>query len=84
MEEIKFQFILDKRHMEHLKDISCYNHNYYKLDFQYYGDYIIGGKCNILYQECQDDVYGYYCTLGYFENGEFVGCFTWFNEDDNF
>jgi len=84
MSKIEFKFELDKQYMKHLKDISCYNSNYYELDFKYYGDYILGGKCNILYQKCDDDCYGYYCTLGYFENGEFVECFTWFNEDDNF
>lgn len=77
MLDLEFTFAIDKRYITHLKEKSYYNHNFYKLYLQYYGDYIIPQKCNILYQECQDDDYDCYYTLGYFENDKFVACFTW-------
>ena len=43
--------------------------------------YIIPRKCNILYEECEDDGGGCYYSLGYFEGDEFIPCFTWFDND---
>lgn len=75
---IEFKFELKAQYIEHIKDISYYNHNYYKLNLSKYGDFIIPAKCNILYEESEDDCdYSYY-SLGYFdENNKFVACFTW-------
>ena len=44
-----FSFELDTKYMKHLKDKSHYNHNYYELDLNNYGDYIIPEMCDILY-----------------------------------
>lgn len=72
-----FSFELDKKAMTHLKEKSSYNHNYYELDLNVYGDYIIAEKCNILYEECNDDDFEAYYSLGYFEGDTFVAMFTW-------
>ena len=79
---VTFSFDLDTKYMTHIKEVSYYNHNYYKLDLNQYGDYIIPESCDVLYEEC-DEFYGTYTyTLGYFVNGtphfgEFERCFTW-------
>lgn len=79
---VTFSFELDKRHIKHIKEKSSYNHNYYELDLQYYGDYIIHQRCNILYEECDDISYSAYYTLGYFDdNGEFQAMWTWLEGD---
>ena len=75
-----FSFELDKKAIKHLKDKSVYNHNYYELDLSVYGDYIISEKCNILYEECSDDDFGAYYSLGYFEGDKFQAMFTWLDE----
>ena len=78
---ISFSFELDTRYMEHLKDKSCYNHNYYELDLSYYGDFILKRKCNILFVESEDDSCHSYYTLGYFdENDEFQEMWTWLDD----
>jgi len=80
MQRITFSFELDKRYIKHLKDQSVYNYNYYELDFNY-GDYIIERKCNILLEEAEDDSWGAYYTLGYFdENDKFQAMFTWYED----
>ena len=49
---------------------------------QYYGDYIIHQRCNILYEECDDVSYSAYYSLGYFDdNGEFQAMWTWLEGD---
>lgn len=81
MNTITFSFELDKRYIKHLKEKSYYNHNYYKLDLQYYGDYIIHAKCDILYEENDDISDSTYYSLGYFdENDKFVACWTWLED----
>jgi hypothetical protein len=75
-----FKFELDKRAMTHLKERSSYNHNYYELDLNTYGDYIIAEKCNILYEERSDDDFEAYYSLGYFEGDKFQAMFTWLDE----
>jgi hypothetical protein len=82
---IEFKFELKAQYIEHIKDVSYYNHNYYKLNLSRYGDFIIPAKCNILYEESEDDCdYSYY-SLGYFdENNKFVACFTWLDENKEF
>ena len=79
-----FSFELDKRAMRHLPERSYYNHNYYELNLNVYGDYIIPEKCNILFQECSDDVNGAYYSLGYFEGDKFEPMFTWYQDDNKY
>lgn len=84
MGRIEFKFELDERYMKHLKYKSRYNCNYYKLNLSNYGDIIIPAKCNILYQKCEDDDFYCYYSLGYFEDGRFVACFTWLDKWEYF
>lgn len=77
-----FSFELDTKYMTHIKEVSFYNHNYYKLDLDHYGDYIIPASCDVLYEEYDEFSETYTYTLGYFVNGvprfgEFEHCFTW-------
>ena len=78
---ITFSFELDQRAMTHLKELSSYNHNYYKLDLSVYGDYITPAMCDVLYEEFDEFSETYTYTLGYFENVDggvnFYKCFTW-------
>ena len=79
---VTFSFELDTQYMTHIKDVSFYNHNYYYLDLNHYGDYITPGSCNVLYEEFDEFSETYTYTLGYFVNdtpylGEFERCFTW-------
>ena len=78
--EITFSFTLNKQYVKHLPEKSSYNHNYYKLEFSYYGDFLPGGICNILFEENDDVSDATYYTLGYFENDKFISCFTWLEE----
>ena len=81
MKSIEFKFELNKEYMTHLKDKSLYNHNYYELDLSRYGDYIIPEKCNILYQEAEDDSCSAYYSIGYFdENAKFQAMWTWLDD----
>lgn len=82
---INFSFELNKKYMKHLKDKSSYNHNYYELDLSHYGDYIIPQKCNILYEEVEDDCYPTYYSLGYFdEYDKFQPMWTWLENEYKF
>lgn len=74
---VTFSFELDTKYMKHLEDKSYYNHNYYELDLDHYGDYIVPGMCDILYEVCDEFSETYTYTLGYFEGVDFVECFTW-------
>ena len=74
---VTFSFELDTKYMKHLEDKSYYNHNYYELDLDQYGDYILPEMCDILYEECDEFSNTYTYTLGYFEGVDFVNCFTW-------
>jgi hypothetical protein len=60
-----------------MKEESHYNHNYYELDLNQYGDYISFKQCDVLYEEYDEfsDTYTY--TLGYFDTGVFHEMFTW-------
>ena len=72
-----FSFEFDKTAMKHLKEKSYYNHNYYELDLNVYGDYITPAMCDILYEEFEEFSETYTYTLGYFEGVGFIRCFTW-------
>ena len=74
---VTFSFELDTKYMKHIEDKSYYNHNYYELDLDHYGDYIVQEMCDILFEYCDEFSNTYTYTLGYFEGVDFVGCFTW-------
>lgn len=74
-------FELDKRTLTHLKDVSSYNHNYYRIDLSSYGDYIEPEKCDIIYEECTDYGAGAYYSLGWFEGSKFVAAWTWYENE---
>ena len=79
---VNMSFEIDKRTLTHLKDKSCYNHNYFRIDLSQYGDYILSEKCNIIYEECSDaDDYGAYYSVGWFEGGRFVAAWTWYERE---
>ena len=79
---VEFSFELDKRYIKHIKEKSYYNHNYYSLDLQHYGDYILYAKCNILYEECDDFSDSAYYSLGYYdEDGKFQAMWTWLENE---
>ena len=79
--EVTMSFDLDKRTLTHLTDKSSYNHNYYHIDIHRYGDYILSEKCDTLYEECTDDDYGAYYSLGWFEGNKFVAAWTWYESE---
>lgn len=74
-------FELDKRTLTHLKDVSSYNHNYYRIDLSGYGDYIEPEKCDIIYEEGFDHSSGAYYSLGWFEGSKFVAAWTWYERE---
>ena len=74
-------FELDKRTLTHLKDKSTYNHNYYHIDTNRYGDYILPEKCDTIYENCTDDEFGAYYSLGWFEGDTFVAAWTWYEDE---
>ena len=49
---------------EHLKSISCYNNNYYKLPFKI-NDY------DVIFEHCDEEYNSYMYFLGTEEEGEF-------------
>ena len=67
--------------IEHIKEKSFYDHNYYKI--KGYGDWLYG-KCDVVYQiyhECEN-CYEY--QLGYFENEKFIPMLYWVITEDIF
>ena len=74
---VTFSFELDTKYMKRIEEVSFYNHNYYLLDLDHYGDYILPASCNVLYAEFDEYSETYTDTLGYFEGVDFVKCFTW-------
>lgn len=83
MIEIENPYIIGT--LEHLPDVSCYNHNYYRVSgFQRDEDGTtspVGEFDNIILEECHEDEN--YCEFerGYFdENGEFQA-YGWWDGD---
>lgn len=70
------------RKLQHIKNKSCYNHNYYLLptygDWIWYGDH----NNNVLYQVCHEDENCYTYSLGRFENNKFVKVLSWLTGND--
>ena len=78
---MQFKFELPKECLKYDKEMSYCNHNYYHIDFSILSNDIFSySACNVLYQECTDDITAYY-TLGYFESNKkdkiFIPYFTW-------
>lgn len=55
---------IDINKCEHLKDMSYYNNNYYRLPFEIDG-------CSIVYEKCDEEYSDYMYFLGNEEDGEF-------------
>ena len=65
--------------VEHLPDVSCYNHNYYRLNgtLTNYNE-IDTTVENVILEECHEDDNFYSFELGHFdEDGEFDGVAWW-------
>lgn len=71
-----FSLTIAENDLKHLPEKSWYNHNYYEITD--WNDYLIPGKCNILFEECDDVSDGAYYHLGYFEDEQFKSMFTWY------
>lgn len=74
-QEINFHIVLPLNHghkIKHIKDKSCYDHNYYELEE--YGDWISFGDKhnNILYEEYNECSNSYEYSFGRFENDKFI------------
>ena len=78
---VTMSFEIDKNTVTHLKDKSHYNHNYYHIDTNWYGDYILPEKCDTIYENCTDDEFGAYYSLGWFEGDTFVAAWTWYENE---
>lgn len=75
---IAFSFELNTKYMQHLKEKSSYNYNFYLLDLAHYGDYITPRKCNVLLEDMEDDSFHAIYSLGYFDdNDKFQPMWTW-------
>ena len=68
--------IFDTGRLEHIKDKSSYNHNYYKLPYSIDG-------CSVLYEEWEDDSFeGYYHLGGFDESGEYISKHRFYGDID--
>lgn len=81
MSIINFNLTIPSQAVTHLKDISYYNHNYYKLDE--YGDWFFS-EYDILKVVCHEDENCYTYSLGRFENEKFNGVLHWTTNEDIF
>lgn len=65
--------------VEHLKDKSCYNHNFYKITSNLPWWSLQGN--DIILEDCQEDYDSYMFSLGHFDqSGEFVSVIEWQSE----
>ena len=78
---VNMTFEIDKRTLTLLKEMSSYNHNYFRIDLSRYGDYILAEKCDVIYEECSDDGYGAYYSLGWLEGTKFIAAWTWYETE---
>lgn len=65
--------------IEHIRDKSFYDHNYYHL--KPCGDWLYG-KCDILSQKYHESDNCYTNALGYVENDKFIGMIYWVTSED--
>jgi hypothetical protein len=76
---MKMEINLYVKGYKHLKDISCYNYNFYEIRFDPYFNLI--EENNILLEECHEDDGYFTFSLGHFdENGKFIKVIMW--DDD--
>lgn len=73
MKELKITLGLSS--IEHLKDKSMYNQNYYKL--KSYGDWCFLNGNDILEDICNEDENFDTFALGHFEGDEFIRVLEW-------
>lgn len=78
--KIKCSFEINKDAITYIPEKSYYNHCYYHIDVARHGDLILPEKCDILYEECEDDTYATYYSLGWFEGDKFVAAWTWLED----
>lgn len=78
--KIKCSFEIRKDAITFIPEKSSYNRCYYKIDVGRHGDLILPEKCDILYEEAEDDTYATYYSLGWFEGDEFVAAWTWLED----
>lgn len=65
--------------VEHLKDKSCYNHNFYKI-VENHPWWSLQGN-DVVEEVCHEDENYYTFALGHFDqNGEFVSILEWESE----
>lgn len=63
--------------ISHLKDKSCYNHNFYEIK-ENHPWWSLQGNNNIIEEVCQEDYDTYMFALGHFdEKGDFVSVIEW-------
>lgn len=67
---LKLYLDIDK--LEHLRDLSSYNHNYYVLPYSI-------GECNYIYNECEEDLDNDYWHLGNIVGGRFVTVLSFYS-----
>lgn len=74
MKKLNIEFDLEK--LEHLDDVSVYNHNYYKLEG--YGDWCSFSSAPILEEVCHEDENYFSFAIGNFnKDGDFISYITW-------
>ncbi len=72
----KLEIQLGLNSIQYIKEKSCYNNNYYKIEP--YGDWCCFFNGNDVIEEvCHEDEDYYTFTLGHFNNEEFVGVLQW-------
>ena len=64
--------------IKHLKEKSCYNHNYYEIE-PYGWCWFFNGN-NVIEVVCHEEENYDTFTLGHFNNEEFVGVLQWDGE----
>lgn len=73
---MQLQINLDIEGYEHLKDISHYNYNLYKIKFAPYSCWT--GNNDILLEECHEEENYFSLALGHFnEQGKFTEMIIW-------
>lgn len=80
MNNYKYDFELDFDNLETIKELTFYNHVYYKLPFELFG-------CNINYQEWCDCEGVLENSIGIIENGKYIRKYDlpeWFLDNGDF
>lgn len=81
MKNIEFKIVLPKhKSVEHLKDKSGYNNNFYKLEE--YGDWIMFYGNDVLREEYSEEFDCFTYSLGRFADGKYIPILTWDSNDE--